>query len=146
MCYKKNLSKNPLYEKVKMPKEGPFIVESFVTIGSIDYAYTLPMHPQRMYMPQQSMINNHMCNRSGSTILYSPNHEHTNNDNGIDNGPRDHHFKTMCLIHINKHMNFIGWHFHSSYKSCSQSHNRIMTSDPWVNLKLLINAFSFLKL
>jgi len=39
-CCKKNPSKNPLYEKVKMFIKGPFMVKSFVTIGSFDYDYT----------------------------------------------------------------------------------------------------------
>jgi hypothetical protein len=37
---KKNPSKNPFYEKVKMFKKGPFVVGSFVTIGSFDYDCT----------------------------------------------------------------------------------------------------------
>jgi len=36
----KNLLKNPFYEKIKMFKKGPFVVESFVTIGSFDYDQT----------------------------------------------------------------------------------------------------------
>jgi hypothetical protein len=39
-CYKKNPSKNPFYEKVKMFKKSPFVVESFVTIGPFDYDHT----------------------------------------------------------------------------------------------------------
>jgi hypothetical protein len=39
-CWKKNPSKNPLYEKVKMFKKGSFMVESFVTVGSFDYDCT----------------------------------------------------------------------------------------------------------
>jgi hypothetical protein len=33
----KNLSKVDFYERIKMTTKGPFVVESFVTIGSIDY-------------------------------------------------------------------------------------------------------------
>jgi hypothetical protein len=40
-CCKKNPSKNPLYEKIKMFKNGPFMVEFFVIIGSFDYDCTL---------------------------------------------------------------------------------------------------------
>jgi hypothetical protein len=36
----KNLSKNPFYEKVKMYKKDPFMVESFVIVGSLDYDCT----------------------------------------------------------------------------------------------------------
>jgi hypothetical protein len=32
--------KIPFYEKIKMFKKCPFVVESFVTIGSFDYDYT----------------------------------------------------------------------------------------------------------
>jgi hypothetical protein len=39
-CCKKNPSKNPFYEKVKMFKKGPFVVESFVTIGMFDHDRT----------------------------------------------------------------------------------------------------------
>jgi hypothetical protein len=35
-CLQKNPSKNPLYEKVKMLKKGPFVVESFINVGSFD--------------------------------------------------------------------------------------------------------------
>jgi hypothetical protein len=35
-CCKKNLSKNPFYEKVKMITKGLFVVESFVIVGSFD--------------------------------------------------------------------------------------------------------------
>jgi hypothetical protein len=38
---KNNPSKNPFYEKIKMFKKGPFVVESFVTISSFDYDCTL---------------------------------------------------------------------------------------------------------
>jgi hypothetical protein len=99
-----------------------------------------PMHPQQMYMPQQSMINNNTCNWLGSTNFVLPQIMNTqNNDNWVDNGPRDHHFKTMCLRHINKHINLTCWHFRSSYKSCSQSHNMVMTLDPWVNPNINID-------
>jgi hypothetical protein len=36
----KKLSKIPFYEKIKMFKKGPFVVESFVIIGSFDYVCT----------------------------------------------------------------------------------------------------------
>jgi hypothetical protein len=36
----KNPSKNYLYEKIKMFKKGPFVVESFVTIGLFNYDHT----------------------------------------------------------------------------------------------------------
>jgi hypothetical protein len=36
-----NPSKNPFYEKVNMLKKGPFVVESFVIVGSFDYDHTL---------------------------------------------------------------------------------------------------------
>jgi hypothetical protein len=36
----KNPLKNIFYKKTKMLKKGPFVVESFVTIGSFDYDYT----------------------------------------------------------------------------------------------------------
>jgi hypothetical protein len=42
MCYKKNPLKNPLYEKVQKSKKGPFVVESFVTVGSFDFVCTPP--------------------------------------------------------------------------------------------------------
>jgi hypothetical protein len=35
------LQKSPLYENVKMFKKGPFMVKSFVIVGSFDYDYTL---------------------------------------------------------------------------------------------------------
>jgi hypothetical protein len=38
---KKNPSKNPFYEKIKMFKKGTFVIESFVTISSFDYDCTL---------------------------------------------------------------------------------------------------------
>jgi hypothetical protein len=34
---KKNPSKHLLCEKIKMFKKGPFVVESFVIVGSFDY-------------------------------------------------------------------------------------------------------------
>jgi hypothetical protein len=37
----KNLSKIQFYEKVKMTTNGPFVIESFVTIGLADYACKL---------------------------------------------------------------------------------------------------------
>jgi hypothetical protein len=37
---KKNPSKNPFYEKVKMFQKGPFVVESFGPIGSFNYDCT----------------------------------------------------------------------------------------------------------
>ncbi len=40
ICCQKNLSKIPFYEKIKMFKKDPFVVESFVTIGSFDYDRT----------------------------------------------------------------------------------------------------------
>jgi hypothetical protein len=44
---KKNPSKHPLYEKIKMFKKGPFVVESFVIVGSFDYDCThLPSSPR----------------------------------------------------------------------------------------------------
>jgi hypothetical protein len=39
-CCKRNLSKIPFYEKIKMFKKGPFVVESFVIVGSFDYDHT----------------------------------------------------------------------------------------------------------
>jgi hypothetical protein len=36
----KNPSKIPFYEKIKLFKKGPFVVESFVIIGSFDYDCT----------------------------------------------------------------------------------------------------------
>jgi hypothetical protein len=38
---KKNPSKNPFYEKIKIFKKGTFVIESFVTISSFDYDCTL---------------------------------------------------------------------------------------------------------
>jgi hypothetical protein len=37
ICYKKNPSKTISYEKIKILKNGSFVVESFVTIVSFDY-------------------------------------------------------------------------------------------------------------
>ncbi len=39
-CSQKHLSKIPFYEKIKMLKKNPFVVESFVTIGSFDCDHT----------------------------------------------------------------------------------------------------------
>jgi hypothetical protein len=36
ICCQKDPSKSPLYEKVKMITKFPFVIESFVTIGSFD--------------------------------------------------------------------------------------------------------------
>jgi hypothetical protein len=36
MSCNKNLSKIPFYEKIKMMTQGPFVVESFVIVGSFD--------------------------------------------------------------------------------------------------------------
>jgi hypothetical protein len=43
ICCKKNPSKNIFYEKVNMLKKVPFVVESFVIVGSFDYDHTF-MH------------------------------------------------------------------------------------------------------
>jgi hypothetical protein len=39
-CCKKNPSKNPFYEKVKMLKKNPFVVESFIIVGLFDCDHT----------------------------------------------------------------------------------------------------------
>jgi hypothetical protein len=39
-CCQKNLSKFSFYEKIKMFKKDPFVVESFVIVGSFDYDCT----------------------------------------------------------------------------------------------------------
>jgi hypothetical protein len=36
-----NPSKIPFYEKIKMLKKGPFLVESAITVGSFDYDHNL---------------------------------------------------------------------------------------------------------
>jgi hypothetical protein len=36
-CWKRNPSKIPFFEKIKMLKKGPFVVESFVIVCSFDY-------------------------------------------------------------------------------------------------------------
>jgi hypothetical protein len=36
ICCRKNPSKNPFYEKVKMFKKGPFVLESFIIVGLFD--------------------------------------------------------------------------------------------------------------
>jgi hypothetical protein len=41
MLQKKNPSKNPFYEKVKMTTKNPFVVESFFNVGSFDCDCTL---------------------------------------------------------------------------------------------------------
>jgi hypothetical protein len=53
----KNLSKNPFYEKVNMLKKGPFVLESFVIVGSCDYDHTFATlthhikHLKKMKLP-----------------------------------------------------------------------------------------------
>jgi len=49
MCCKKNPSKNPFYEKINMLKKGPFVVESFVIVGSFDYDHTLQHNTHMPY-------------------------------------------------------------------------------------------------
>jgi hypothetical protein len=39
-CYQKNLSKIPFYEKIKMFKKDPFVIESFIIVGLFDYDRT----------------------------------------------------------------------------------------------------------
>jgi len=41
-----------------------------------------------------------------------PNHEHINNNNGMNNEPLDHHFKARHPRHINKHTRFTSWPYH----------------------------------
>jgi hypothetical protein len=142
MRCKKIPSKIPFYEKLKCRKRAHLFLSHLSLLAHV--IMIAPPHP-----PHASPTNVHASTINDQKphvqliklhqFCTPPNHEHTNNDNGVDNGPRDQHFKTMCLRHINKHINLIGWHFHSSYKSCNQSHNTIMKLGPLVNLDININ-------